>query len=54
MTDKLPTYGGQAVVEGVMMRGQETVAIAMRAPDDSIAIHQEDLAGIYRSKIMKM
>ncbi|MDX1438144.1 MAG: DUF1385 domain-containing protein [Anaerolineales bacterium] len=54
MTEKLPTYGGQAVVEGVVMRGQQTVAIAMRAPDDSIAIHEEDLGGIYRSRIMQI
>jgi uncharacterized protein YqhQ len=54
MTEKLPTYGGQAVVEGVMMRGRKAVAIAMRAPDDSIAIHQEELRGIYRSRITRI
>jgi len=30
---KLPTYGGQAVIEGVMMRGKQNAAIAMRVPD---------------------
>ncbi|HJS28852.1 MAG TPA: DUF1385 domain-containing protein [Anaerolineales bacterium] len=54
MTEKLPAYGGQAVVEGVMMRGQKAVAIAMRAPDDSIEIHREELRGIYRSRITRI
>jgi uncharacterized protein YqhQ len=46
----LPTYGGQAVIEGVMMRGKSAVAIAMRAPDNSILIHEEKLSGIYKSR----
>lgn len=49
----LPTYGGQAVIEGVMMRGAKSVAIAMRAPDQSIVMHTEDLSGIYKSRIAK-
>lgn len=51
---KLPTYGGQAVIEGVMMRGKQSLAIAMRAPDDSIVIHKDDLSSIYRSKFVKI
>lgn len=51
---KLPTYGGQAVIEGVMMRGKESLAIAMRAPDDSIVIHEDQLGSIYRSKIVQI
>jgi len=30
-------YGGQAVVEGVMMRGQKTMVTAVRRPDGSLA-----------------
>lgn len=30
--------GGQAVIEGVMMRGKEKIAVAVRKEDDSIAI----------------
>ncbi|NWG05992.1 MAG: DUF1385 domain-containing protein [Chloroflexi bacterium] len=48
------SYGGQAVIEGVMMRGQKVFAIAMRAPDGSIAVHKESLAAVYRSKITKI
>jgi uncharacterized protein YqhQ len=51
---QLPAYGGQAVIEGVMMRGARNVAIAMRAPDQKIVIHRESLGGIYRSRIVKV
>ena len=54
MTDRLPTYGGQAVIEGVMMRGGKSVAIAMRDPDQQIVIHTEELTGIYKSKVTKI
>lgn len=54
MEDKIITYGGQAVIEGVMMRGQNAFAIAMRAPDGNIVTHKEDLAKIYRSRITKI
>ena len=43
MEDKIISYGGQAVIEGVMMRGQKAFAIAMRAPDGTIVVHKEDL-----------
>ncbi len=54
MEDRIISYGGQAVIEGVMMRGQKAFAVAMRAPDGSIAVHTEQLASIYRSGITKI
>lgn len=36
-------YGGQAVIEGVMMRGRESLSIAVRRPDESVAVHEEPL-----------
>jgi uncharacterized protein YqhQ len=54
MSEQLPMYGGQAVIEGVMMRGSQSVAIAMRAPNEEIVIHSEPLSGIYKSKIIKI
>ena len=54
MEDRIITYGGQAVIEGVMMRGQNAFAIAMRAPDGKIVVHKEKLGEIYRSKIVKI
>jgi uncharacterized protein YqhQ len=53
MEDKIISYGGQAVIEGVMMRGRNAFAIAMRAPDGNIVVHREDLAAVYRSRISK-
>ncbi len=54
MEDKIISYGGQAVIEGVMMRGQKAFAIAMRAPDGNIVVHKENLAAVYRSQITKI
>jgi uncharacterized protein YqhQ len=44
-------YGGQAVMEGVMMRGSNSMAVAVRQPDGEIVIHTEPLnANIYRER----
>lgn len=53
MSERMPSYGGQAVIEGVLMRGTRGVAIAMRAPDNQIVLHVEKLSPIFRSKILK-
>ncbi len=36
-------YGGQAVMEGVMMRGRRHMAVAVRAPNGEIAVYHEPL-----------
>jgi len=54
MSDQIQTYGGQAVIEGVMMRGARSVAIAMRAPDQQIVLHTEKLSSIYKSNLIKI
>ena len=54
MDDKFVSYGGQAVIEGVMMRGRKTCAVAMRAPDGRIATKVELLGGIYKSHLAKI
>jgi len=51
---KFPTYGGQAVIEGVLMRGSQAAAIAMRAPSQEIVIHTEPLGKIYRGAVSKI
>jgi uncharacterized protein YqhQ len=44
-------YGGQAVIEGVMMRGRKQMAVAVRAPNGEIVVHEEPLAAaIYTHK----
>lgn len=52
--ERLPSYGGQALIEGVLMRGSHTVAAAMRTPEGQIAIHTEPLSKIYRSNLRKI
>ena len=48
-------YGGQAVMEGVMMRGSKAMAVAVRQPDGEIIIHSEPLnAHIYAGRISKI
>jgi uncharacterized protein YqhQ len=51
---RFPLYGGQAVIEGVMMRGTHSVAIAMRTPNKEIALHKEPLGALYKNKIIKI
>jgi len=47
-------YGGQAVMEGAMMRGAEHFAVAVRDPKGNIVIHSEPLARhIYRGVIAR-
>ena len=36
-------YGGQAVMEGVMMRGSKSMAVAVRHPEGHIVVHREPL-----------
>ncbi len=44
-------YGGQAVIEGVMMRGRKRVAVAVRNPQGELVLHEEPLtAKIYTSR----
>src|SRR5713226_9552387 len=37
------SYGGQAVLEGVMMRGRTFMAVAVRAPDKKIVVTSKPL-----------
>jgi uncharacterized protein YqhQ len=44
MSEKRFNYGGQAVMEGVMMRGSKAMAVAVRHPDGHIVVHREPLS----------
>jgi uncharacterized protein YqhQ len=49
------SYGGQAVIEGVMMRGAYSAAIAVRNPEGEIVVHEQPLnAALYRGRISKI
>jgi uncharacterized protein YqhQ len=46
-TSPLLPYGGQAVIEGVMMRGSRAMAVAVRAPDQRIVLQTRPLGRLY-------
>lgn len=54
MTEKLPSYGGQALIEGVLMRGSKALAAAFRTPDGNIVVETKHLEGIYRSPLARI
>jgi uncharacterized protein YqhQ len=48
-------YGGQAVIEGVMMRGSRALAVAVRDPQGKIVVHTEPLdPRIYGGKLARI
>src|SRR6266513_6020860 len=48
-------YGGQAVIEGVMMRGRASAAVAMRKPDQSIYLYEEALnPRLYQNRLFRL
>lgn len=44
-------YGGQAVIEGVMIRGQRHVSLAVRSPGGQITVSTNRLTGLYTSRL---
>ena len=49
-----PTYGGQAVIEGVMIRGQRNVCVAVRRPDGSVAVRRERLGQLFAGRARRV
>lgn len=48
-------YGGQAVMEGVMMRGRTSVAVAGRRPDESLYLYEEALnPRLYQNTLFRL
>ena len=46
-----PRYGGQAVIEGIMIRGQNNVAIAVRAPSGNIVTRVKEINSLFTGKL---
>ncbi len=46
-------YGGQAVIEGVMMRGQKSMVTVVRRPNGELAVTNETLATIYTGRMRR-
>ncbi len=47
-------YGGQAVIEGVMMRGQKAMVTAVRRPDGGIAVDTQMLPAFATSRARRV
>jgi uncharacterized protein YqhQ len=47
-------YGGQALIEGVMMQGRKHIAVSLRAPDGGIVTFTEPVGAIYRGRLRRM
>ena len=44
--ENITNIGGQALIEGVMMKGTKNISIAVRKPDGDIVVKNEELDGI--------
>jgi len=47
-------YGGQAVMDGVMIRGKEGVAISVRQPNGELNTVRQPLASIYKGRLREI
>jgi uncharacterized protein YqhQ len=54
LSKELKAYGGQAVIEGVMMRGERVSTLAVRTPDGSIVVETNPLESFYRNRLFKL
>jgi len=54
MKNKSCGIGGQAVLEGIMMKNKEKYAVAVRKPDKEIELKVEEHVGIGKAKIFKL
>lgn len=48
------SIGGQAVIEGVMMRGPHTIATAVRKPDGEIIIDKQEIGKVRKNEFFKL
>jgi len=49
------SYGGQALIEGVLMRGRDAIAVALRHPDGRIVYATERLdSGVHGGRWAKL
>jgi len=49
---RIPHYGGQALIEGVLMRGKNYAVAAIRSLNKNIILKEEKLEGIYKYKFL--
>jgi uncharacterized protein YqhQ len=53
MTEHKHNYGGQAVIEGVMIRGRKAVVTAVRRPAGEIAVEERPLSALYTGRLRR-
>ena len=53
-SDTKAAYGGQAVIEGVMIRGQRNICVAVRRPDGTIAIDTQPLSTLFTGTLRRV
>jgi len=51
---KKTSIGGQALIEGIMMKGPNGLATAVRKPDGEITIRKSDIKPIFKNKFFKL
>jgi len=54
MAEHKHNYGGQAVIEGVMIRGRKSVVTAVRRPGGQIAVEDRPLPSLYTGRLRRM
>ncbi|MFQ5826828.1 MAG: DUF1385 domain-containing protein [Dehalococcoidia bacterium] len=47
-------YGGQAIIEGVMIRGQRNLALAVRGPQGAVAVTTQPLPSLYTGRLREV
>ena len=48
------TYGGQALIEGVMIRGKKTAVLSVRSPEGEIIRKEVKFSRFYNPRLLKI
>lgn len=51
---KKTSIGGQALIEGIMMKGPDKIATAVRRPDGEIEIKESEIKQLFKNKFFKL
>lgn len=51
---KKTSIGGQALIEGIMMKGPDKIATAVRKPDGDIEVKESNINQIFKNKFFKL
>lgn len=51
---KKTSIGGQALIEGIMMKGPDKIATAVRKPDGEISIKESEIKPLFKHKFFKL